>query len=205
MSEMTGIPGLKFDDRMYGDGPHENLEGQAPDAHVDFNYDQDRKLHCRINLLVYLNKEWEVDWGVAIRLHSDPRDRDHDDIETFNSTFNRCVMFETNEHSWHGSQRIHLPESKRGLTRKCISIYLYTVERPAAKIVPVHGTFYVQRPLPTHNPVGLTLNQQHRDELRQLLGERDEWIAYCQRLEAETRRDNRALEAYDHSLRIYDR
>ncbi len=205
MSEMTGIPGLKFDDRMYGGGTHENLEGQALDAHVDFNYDQDRKLHRRINLLVYLNKEWQVDWGGAIQLHSDPRDWDHDEVKTFNSSFNRCVMFETNEHSWHGFQRIQLPAGKQGLTRKCISIYLYTEERPADEIVPVHGTFYVQRPLPAKYAVGLTLTQQHLDELRQLLGERDEWIAYYQRMEAETSRENRLLESYARILRVYNR
>jgi len=71
MSAMTGIPDLRFDQQMYGGGTHENLEGQALDAHVDFNYDQQRKLHRRINLLVYLNKEWDVAWGGAIQLHSE--------------------------------------------------------------------------------------------------------------------------------------
>ena len=102
MSAMTGIPALRFDQKMYGGGTHENLEGQALDPHVDFNYDQDRKLHRRINLLIYLNEEWDVAWGGAIQLHSNPRDWANDQIKTFNCNFNRCVIFETNEHSWHG-------------------------------------------------------------------------------------------------------
>ncbi|HEV2332400.1 MAG TPA: 2OG-Fe(II) oxygenase [Gammaproteobacteria bacterium] len=204
MSAMTGIPDLRFDKQMYGGGTHENLEGQALDAHVDFNYDQERQLHRRINLLIYLNKEWDVSWGGAIQLHSDPRDWDHDEVKTFNCTFNRCVVFETNEHSWHGFERIKLPAEKRGLSRKCISIYLYTRDRPAEEIVPVHGTFYVQRPLPERYKPGLTLSPEHLDELRQLVAQRDDWVGFYQRLEADLGGENRGLRHYADSLATYN-
>ncbi|HSN18931.1 MAG TPA: 2OG-Fe(II) oxygenase [Gammaproteobacteria bacterium] len=205
MSAMTGIPDLRFDAQMYGGGTHENLEGQALDAHVDFNYDQARKLHRRINLLVYLNKEWHEEWGGAIQLHSDPRDWEHDEIRTFNSTFNRCVVFETNEHSWHGFRQIRLPADKRGLTRKCISIYLYTEERPRDEIVPVHGTFYVQRPLPERFQAGRTLDSTDCQELPQLFKERNGWIEYYQRLEADLLANNRATGEYLASLLAHNR
>lgn len=205
MSAMTGIPGLRFDAQMYGGGTHENLEGQALDAHVDFNYDQARKLHRRINLLVYLNKEWHEDWGGAIQLHSDPRDWEHDEVKTFNSTFNRCVMFETNEHSWHGFRRIALPADKHGLTRKCISIYLYTEERPAEEIVPVHGTFYVQGPLPERFAAGHALDDADLQELAQLLAQRDGWIQYYRKLERELVPNNRGMRGYLKSLKAHNR
>lgn len=205
VSAMTGIPDLLFDTQMYGGGTHENLEGQALDAHVDFNYDQDRKLHRRINLLIYLNKEWDVSWGGAIQLHSDPRDWVHDQVKTFNCNFNRCLMFETNEHSWHGFEQIRLPAEKHGLTRKCISIYLYTRERPAEEIVPVHGTFYVQRSLPGHYVAGHRLVAADLTELRQLVTQRDDWIAFYQRLERNLGDETRALRAYAGDLAVYNR
>lgn len=203
MSDMTGIPDLRFDSQMYGGGTHENLEGQALDAHVDFNYDQERKLHRRINLLVYLNKEWDVAWGGAIQLHSDPRDWANDQVKTYNCTFNRCVIFETNERSWHGFKRIRLPEAKHGLTRKCISIYLYTLERPPEEIVPVHGTFYVQDPLPVRFVPGYALSESDLQELRQLVAERDDWIQFYRRMEQEMRGENRGLQAYAESLALH--
>ena len=203
MSEMTGIPELRFDSQMYGGGTHENLEGQALDAHVDFNYDQERKLHRRINLLVYLNKEWDVAWGGAIQLHSDPRDWDRDQVETYNCTFNRCVIFETNERSWHGFKRIKLPEAKHGLTRKCISIYLYTLERPQEEIVPVHGTFYVQDPLSGRFAPGYALREEDLQELKQSLTERDDWIRFYRRMEQEMGGENRGLQAYAESLALH--
>ena len=203
MSAMTGIPDLRFDQQMYGGGTHENLEGQALDAHVDFNYDQQRKLHRRINLLIYLNKEWDVAWGGAIQLHSDPRDWEHDQVETFNCNFNRCVIFETNEHSWHGFKRIELPPGKRGLTRKCISIYLYTHDRPAEEIVPVHGTFYVQQPPPERLVPGHRLVEADLQELRRLLEDRDEWIGSYQRMRRAKRADNDGLRDYARSLGLH--
>jgi hypothetical protein len=183
MSRMLGIPNLLFDPAMYGGGTHENLEGQELDPHIDFNYDPVRRLHRRVNLLIYLNKEWDLSWGGGIELHSDPRDWDRDQVKTFNCTFNRCVIFETNERSWHGFARIKLPADKRGLSRKCISIYLYTKDRPKNEIAPPHGTFYVQRPLPARMVSGYVLKPEDVDELRRLLIFRDGWIKYYQDVE----------------------
>src|ERR1700758_1316630 len=102
MSSITGIPDLLPDPRMYGGGTHENAHGQEMDPHVDFNYDQDHGYHRRLNLILYLNKGWDESWGGAIELHSNPRKPESNEISAFNCIFNRAVIFETNEYSWHG-------------------------------------------------------------------------------------------------------
>ena len=188
VSRLTGIPDLLPDPDMYGGGTHENREGQNLYPHVDFNYSQDRSLHRRLNILLYLNKEWEEDWGGCIQLHSNPRDPERDEVKTFLPLFNRAVIFETNEHSWHGFRTIRLPEGKKHLTRKCLSIYLYTRERPAQEIAPEHGTFYVQEPLPDHLRPGHALNGEDVEELKQLLKERDDFILHYQKMELEKNR-----------------
>jgi Rps23 Pro-64 3,4-dihydroxylase Tpa1-like proline 4-hydroxylase len=180
MSDLTGIPDLLPDPNMYGGGTHENRHGQELDAHVDFNYDPPTKLHRRLNLLVYLNKGWKVEWGGAIELHSDPRHPDNNRISAFSPDFNRALIFETNEYSWHGFPKINLPEDKQHLSRKSISIYLYTRDRPANEIVPEHGTFYVQRPLPEYIQAGHTLSAQDVKDLKDLLVRRDSWIEHYQ-------------------------
>jgi hypothetical protein len=200
MSQMLGIPGLLFDPAMYGGGTHENLEGQELDPHIDFNYDPIRRLHRRINLLIYLNKEWDLSWGGGIELHSDPRDWSGDQVKTFNCTFNRCVIFETNEHSWHGFPRISLPPDKKHLSRKCISVYLYTKKRPTEEIAPPHGTFYVQRPLPTRFTSGYTLAQADAEELKRLLQSRDGWIKYYQDTELRLGKERASVGAYVSSM-----
>jgi hypothetical protein len=196
MSRMLGIPDLLFDPAMYGGGTHENLDGQELDSHIDFNYDPVRKWHRRLNLLIYLNEEWDLSWGGGIELHSDPRDWEHDEVKTFNCMFNRGVIFETNEHSWHGFPRIRLPEGKRGLSRKCISVYLYTKHRPKGEIAPPHGTFYVQRPLPAHIAPGRVLTAEDSTELKRLLRARDGWIRQYQRRELELGRERASVVAF---------
>ena len=189
VGRLSGIPDLILDPKMFGGGTHENLHGQELDPHVDFNYDEARELHRRLNLIVYLNKDWRTEWGGAIEIHSNPRDPFENRIRAFDPLFNRCVMFETNEYSWHGFPKIQLPEEHRDRSRKSISIYLYTRERPEHEVAPMHGTFYVQRPLPAYIAAGRTLNDQDVDTLQRLLKRRDEWIEMYQKMELEKNRE----------------
>ena len=182
MSQLTGIPGLIADETLFGGGTHENRAGQGLDVHIDFNIDERRMLHRRVNLLVYLNKEWEEAWGGSIELHSNPRQPEIDEVKRFLPLFNRALIFETNEYSWHGFRRIELPPDKEHLSRKSISIYLYTRERPVEEVVAPHTTFYVPQPLPERFSAGHTLDQRDAMELHALMASRDGLLEMYQRL-----------------------
>lgn len=188
MSQLSGIPDLLLDPKMFGGGTHENRHGQELDPHIDFNYAEDHGMHRRLNLIVYLNKDWKTEWGGAIEIHSNPRQPDTNQIRAFDPTFNRAVMFETNEVSWHGFPLIQLPEEERHRSRKSISIYLYTKDRPAGEIAPSHGTFYVQRPLPERIAPGRVVTSEDVLELKTLLGRRDRWIELYQKMELDKNR-----------------
>jgi len=183
ISRLTGIAGLLHDPRMYGGGTHDNRHGQELDPHIDFNYDPPTKLHRRLNLLVYLNKEWRPEWGGQIELHSNPRRPAENQVISLEPAFNRAVIFETNEISWHGFPRIDLPPDKHHLSRKSLSVYLYSKDRPAHEKGPEHGTFYVQRWLPPHIRAGHILTEADVLALEDLLSRRDSWIEHYQREE----------------------
>ena len=180
---MTGIPDLLSDPALYGGGTHENLHGQDLDPHVDFNYDEAQKLHRRLNLIVYLNKDWKPEWGGSLEIHSNPRRPAENRIRSWAPSFNRAALFETNEHSWHGFPKIELPAQERHRSRKSISVYLYTRQRPAHEIAPVHGTFYVHRPLPARFRQGYTLTDADEKELLFQVDRRDKWIEKYQQME----------------------
>ena len=182
MSQLTGIPDLIADPTLFGGGTHENLEGQGLDVHVDFNIDERRMLHRRVNLLIYLNHEWEDAWGGAIELHSDPFNPAIDEVKTFLPLFNRAVLFETNEYSWHGFRRIALPPDRKHLSRKSFSIYLYTKDRPSEEVVAPHTTFYVPQPLPAHLREGYTLTADDMRELEIRTQGRDGLLRMYQKL-----------------------
>ena len=170
---LTGISDLRYDPWYFGGGTHENREGQDLDAHIDFNRHPVEPWHRRLNLIVYLNREWDDAWGGSLELHSDPRSPD-DRVTTVTPLFNRAVIFETTEWSWHGFSRITLPTGKAALSRKSIALYFYTTDRPAEELADTHSTVYVDRPLPGRFRPGHRLDEADVQELRLLLARRDQ-------------------------------
>lgn len=176
IGRITGIDGLLYDHHYFGGGTHENREGQDLDPHVDFNRHPLTRAHRRLNLIIYLNHEWDDAWGGSLELHRDPHAEDNEIIR-ITPLFNRAVIFETTESSWHGFSRITLPEDKRGLSRRSIALYFYTTERPAAELAATHSTIYVDRPLPQRFREGRMLTAADVQELKVLLKRRDMHIS----------------------------
>src|SRR5690606_14149477 len=103
LSRISGIPNLLFDPHYYGGGTHENLHGMELDPHIDFNLHPETGLHRRLNLLLYLNDEWDESWGGALELHTNPWLHPAlDEVKTISPVLNRCVIFATSDRSWHG-------------------------------------------------------------------------------------------------------
>jgi hypothetical protein len=171
---ITGIPDLLYDPWYFGGGTHENRHGQDLDAHVDFNRHPVERWHRRLNLIVYLNRRWDAAWGGALQLHADPRTDDEMTV-TIAPLFNRAVVFETTEWSWHSFPPIILPDDERTRTRtrKSIALYFYSTERPADELADTHSTIYVDRPLPPHLRAGHVLDDADMDALHVLLHRRD--------------------------------
>lgn len=165
LEQVTGISGLLFDPDYIGGGTHENVDGQALDQHVDFNILPHSGWHRRLNLIVYLNPEWQENWGGCLDLESDPW-VDHTQRVRVLPLLNRCVVFETTETSWHGFDAIRLPADAAGKSRKSIAVYYYTAEREAAQTAPSHGTVYVPRGMPQHLCSGQVLSDADLQLLR---------------------------------------
>ncbi len=83
--------------------------------------------------------------------------------------FNRCVIFETTERSWHGFRRITLPAERAADSRRSVAFYFYTAARPAQETAPTHSTVYVDRGLPERFVPGYMLTPSDCDELAALV------------------------------------
>ena len=174
---ITGIKDLRYDPYYFGGGTHENRQGQDLDPHVDFNYHPLSRQHRRLNLIIYLNDDWRDEWGGSLQLHRDPyMPPDQDDILTIAPLRNRCVIFETNEYSWHGFERITLPPERQHLSRKSFALYYYTDTRPAGETVEEHSTVYVERHLPGRFREGHTLDSIDVQEIRLMFARRDQHL-----------------------------
>ena len=140
LSAITGIPDLLADERLAGGGMHLYAPGARLDVHVDFNLIRDRMLYRRLNLLFFLNERWEEDWGGELELW-DPDVRKL--LHSFRPNFNRCVLFETTEISFHGVRKVRAP---RGCARRSFAAYYYTREAPTGWSDVVHSTVFRARP-----------------------------------------------------------
>ncbi|MCW5908781.1 MAG: 2OG-Fe(II) oxygenase [Chitinophagales bacterium] len=125
LSTLTGINNLKADDELFGAGFHQSLKGAFLDIHVDFNVHPEKDWHRRLNLLLFLNKNWKPEYGGNLELWDmDKRER----IAEIVPKFNCGVIFETTEKSFHGHpQPLNTPE---GVTRKSLAVYYYTQQPP---------------------------------------------------------------------------
>jgi Rps23 Pro-64 3,4-dihydroxylase Tpa1-like proline 4-hydroxylase len=140
LSYITGIPNLLADPELVGGGMHMTGPGGRLDVHVDFNFIEARKLHRRLNLLLYLNPKWDESWGGHIQLW----DKDVSKCEqAFVPKQNRCVIFETSEISYHGVVPVTVNAPP---PRISFATYYYTREAPANWTGNVHSTIFKARP-----------------------------------------------------------
>jgi hypothetical protein len=140
LEHVMSIPGLLADPELVGGGIHETGPSGRLDVHVDFNLIEERGLHRRLNILVYLNREWRPEWGGSLELW----DRD---VRTCRHSFlpvlNRCVVFETTDVSFHGVSAVTCPA---GHARKSFAAYYYTREAPPHWTGESHSTIFRARP-----------------------------------------------------------
>jgi hypothetical protein len=140
LSYVTGIPNLLADSELIGGGMHMTGPGGRLDVHVDFNYIEKRKLHRQLNLLLYLNPVWDESWGGHIQLwDKDVKKCEH----SFLPVLNRCVIFQTNEISYHGVNPV-TPAAP--YPRISFATYYYTREAPSNWKGDVHSTIFRARP-----------------------------------------------------------
>ena len=110
-----------FVDAEYvGGGFHAGDSGSFLDLHVDFNIHPAHPSWLReLNILLYLNPGWEPSWGGELRLTDHP---ENPSIQV-EPKFNRLVIMESNDSSFHGYKPIAFPS---GHSRRSIAAYAYS-------------------------------------------------------------------------------
>jgi hypothetical protein len=183
IEKVTGIPDIKYDPYYYGAGTHENFHGAGLDPHYDFNIHPATGQHRRLNAIIYLNKDWNPEWGGSLCLHRDAWNLADSEVVEIGPAFNRMVLFETTEKSWHSVPTIRQPDEARNFSRKSLTIYLYTDARPTEELASPHGTVYVQPALSRHIKAGHTLTDADFDEINSNIVRRQSYLKELYRRE----------------------
>lgn len=140
LTHMTGIADLVA---SFTGGGYHRIEpgGGRLGVHTDFNVHPDTGLYRRLNLLVYLNKDWPGGVGGELELWPErdgaPARLQSVDIEP---VFNRTVVFTTSDHSWHGHPT---PLAPTAPARLSFAAYYFTAA-PPADVGPAHDTVFAE-------------------------------------------------------------
>jgi len=125
LEELTGIKNLIGDELLMGGGLHKTTSGGKLAIHKDYNVHPIKKIYRRLNLLIYLNKDWKTEWEGHLQLW----DKDMTNVEVnVEPLFNRAVIFTITDDSLHGHPvPLNTPEN---VGRNSIALYYFTEENP---------------------------------------------------------------------------
>ena len=129
---------LISDPYLEGGGYHEIKKDGLLEVHVDFNKHFFIDIDRRVNLLLYLNKDWNPQWGGLLEFY-DKKNLEKP-VKKIIPTFNRCVIFNTTSESYHGHPTpLKCPGE---ISRKSIALYYYSSGRPSSEKTSSHSTLF---------------------------------------------------------------
>jgi hypothetical protein len=139
LEELTGIDGLIPDPYFSGGGIHVVSNGGHLDIHADFNRQGKLNLERRLNVLIYLNKDWKEEYGGSFEIWNDDMTAK---VAGFEPLFNRMCCFNTGSTTWHGNpEPVNHPDKE---PRMSIALYYYTATWDSTKVA--HSTLFKPRP-----------------------------------------------------------
>lgn len=140
LQELTGIDYLISDPALQGGGLHLTKTGGYLNVHADFTvHPLNRNWRRRVNLLLYLNVDWQETYEGHLELWSKDMKKC---IHRISPKLNRCIIFNTDHDSYHGVPTPLTCPSE--ITRNSIALYYYTVDTVKTKL---KATNYKARPL----------------------------------------------------------
>lgn len=111
---------LFVDPDFVGGGLHRGGEGSYLDMHTDFNlHPRHRNWIRELNILLYLNRDWQPQYGGELELRN-ARDGRAGKVQP---VFNRLVLMLTKDFTFHGYKAISFPA---GTYRTSIATYAYS-------------------------------------------------------------------------------
>jgi hypothetical protein len=163
LERLTGIEGLIPDPHLKGGGLHQIERGGYLKVHADFNHHARLKLYRRLNLIIYLNHDWDESYGGALQLWDKEMTKCEREVLP---VFNRSVLFATRSDAFHGHpEPLTCPEDR---TRRSLALYYYTAERAPDAKRGRHTTRWQERP-GAHEPEASASRQRTKEMVRKFI------------------------------------
>ena len=120
---------LIADEELNGGGLHEIKTGGLLKVHTDFSKHPTNNFDRRVNVLIYLNKDWKKEYKGCLELW----DKEMKECkQKILPSFNKMVIFSTTDFSNHGHpDPIDCPSD---ISRKSIALYYFSEGRPKEEV-----------------------------------------------------------------------
>jgi Rps23 Pro-64 3,4-dihydroxylase Tpa1-like proline 4-hydroxylase len=117
---------------LNGGGLHTHRSGGKLNTHLDYSLHPKLRLERRLNLITYVTPDWKSEWGGELGLwdHDEESKKPKNLVSTIYPKFNRAVLFDTTQNSWHG-----LPDPIKcptDITRNSLAVYYLCEPRSEA-------------------------------------------------------------------------
>ncbi|MAH99368.1 MAG: proline hydroxylase [Euryarchaeota archaeon] len=129
LESLTGIENLIPDPYFLGGGIHSARKGGFLNIHTDFNWHHKLQLHRRVNVLIYLTKNWRKEYQGCLELWNKNKTKK---ILEYQPLYNSCIIFNTSAISYHGHP---VPvNGSDNIFRNVLNLYYYTAHRKKSEI-----------------------------------------------------------------------
>lgn len=136
IEEITGFIELKGDPELLESRVCAMSKGHFLNPHLDSSHDQEQKNYRVLNLVYYCSPDWKVEYGGNLEIWNE----NVTEAIEIPSIFNRLVLMETNDKSWHSVNKV-----KKDGSRCCISNYYFSPHSPNGYETK-HITYFKARP-----------------------------------------------------------
>jgi hypothetical protein len=121
LESIVGTEGLIPDPHFLGGGLCSVETNSKLDLHTDFNWNNRLKLNRSVNLMLYLNKEWDESWGGALEFWDNEKTQC---VQKLYPIPNRLAFWEYNTKLIHGFP--NELKSPKGISRDNLIHFYYT-------------------------------------------------------------------------------
>ena len=127
LEQITKTSNLIPDIGLHGGGWHIHGNKGKLNVHLDYSLHPKLNLLRKYNIILYLSPEWKPEWGGNLEFwsHDEEKNLPKEKVSTIECKFNRAVIFDASQNSWHG---FNDPiDCEEGHYRKSIAMYYHTV------------------------------------------------------------------------------
>lgn len=137
LQKVTDTVDLIPDPYLIGAGYAKAFTGDSLKVHTDFNWNQQLRLHRRLSVIVYLNEQWDEDWGGSLDFYDTSKENI---ISRVVPSAGNLVIWSYDNFAYHG-----YPDPMKnpdGTCRKAFRLFYYVSNATYDSKFPPHRSLY---------------------------------------------------------------